>query len=60
MTFIVPASEYTMIENIETGIKVADPTSYHWIEQNPASLENILLAIPSCMNNSSGIINMLS
>jgi len=59
MTFLVPAGEYSMVENPQTGLMVADPTSFHRIEQNPVSLENVLLAIPIGMNNSASIINML-
>ena len=59
MTFVVPAGEYIMIENPQTGLMVADPTSYHRIEQNPVSIEHVLLAIPIGMNNSASIINML-
>lgn len=59
MTFVVPAGEYNMIENPQSGLKVADPTSYHRIEQSPVSIENVLLAIPTGMDRSASIINML-
>jgi uncharacterized ion transporter superfamily protein YfcC len=59
MTYVVPAGEYSMVENPQTGLLVADPTSYHQIEQSPVSLGNVLLAIPIGMNKSAGVINML-
>lgn len=59
LTYVVPAGEYDMITNPETGLTVADPNSYHRIEQSPVTLENVLLAIPMGMNKSAGVINML-
>lgn len=59
MTYLVPAGEYNMVENTQTGIVVADPNSYHRTEQNPVTLENVLLAIPIGLDRSSGVINML-
>ena len=59
LTYIVPAGEYNMVTNPDTGLTVADPNSYHRIEQSPVSLEQILLAIPMGLNRSAGVINML-
>ncbi len=59
LTFIVPAGQYTMVESETTNMMVADPTSFHYVEQTPVSLEKVLLAIPTGMNKSAGIINML-
>lgn len=59
LTFIVPAGTYTMVENPETGLMVADPTTYTRVEQTPVSIEDFMLAIPIGMNNSASIINML-
>ena len=59
LTYIVPAGEYNMVTNPDTSLTVADPNSYHRIEQSPVSLEQILLAIPMGLNRSAGVINML-
>lgn len=45
-TYILPTGEFTRYENPVTGIEMADPTSYHRVENNPVSLWGVLKAIP--------------
>ncbi len=46
LTYIVPAGEYTRVEDAETGRVLVDPNSYHRTEQNPATIMSVFKAIP--------------
>lgn len=59
LTFVIPAGEFNRINNPETGLTLADPTSYHQVQQNPVSIEQMLLAIPIGMNKSASLINLI-
>lgn len=58
-TYILPTGEFTRYENPVTGIEMADPTSYHRVENNPVSLWGVLKAIPIGLNDSAEIMNFL-
>ena len=55
MTHIIPAGEYTRIEN-SSGINVVDPTSFHYVEQNGASIMDVFKAVPEGMSAVSGLL----
>lgn len=46
-TWIVPAGEFDMIMNETAGRNVADPTSFHYVEQQPQDFLDMLMAIPT-------------
>ncbi|MDD2494987.1 MAG: TIGR00366 family protein [Tissierellia bacterium] len=59
MTYLIPAGQYDMIKNEELGTSVAEPNSFHYVEQNPSTLMDFLLAIPKGLNKSASIINLI-
>jgi uncharacterized ion transporter superfamily protein YfcC len=56
LTYIVPAGQYSMVQDQATGRDAIDPTSFQFVEQNPVGIKDFLLAIPTGMNNSASII----
>lgn len=59
LTYIIPAGEYDMIENVATGRTVVDPTTFHNVAQNPVSLMTVLLAFPKGLSSAQGTIFMV-
>lgn len=55
MTWILPAGEYDRYENAQ-GKLVVDPTSYHHIEKNPATIGDVLLAVPKGLQEAAGLV----
>ncbi|MDU3212366.1 MAG: Na+/H+ antiporter NhaC family protein [Anaerococcus hydrogenalis] len=41
LTYIVPAGEFSMIEDVKTGVSMIDPNSFHYIERTPVSFLDI-------------------
>lgn len=56
LTYIVPAGQYEMVEDPNTGRQVVDPDSFHYVDKNPVSLFNIFKSIPKGMSAASNII----
>ncbi|MBQ8089107.1 MAG: YfcC family protein [Pyramidobacter sp.] len=42
LTYIIPAGVYEMVKDPNTGRKIIDPNSFHYVEQNGISLLNFL------------------
>ena len=57
LTYFVPAGVYDMIE--VNGKSVVDPNSFHYVEQSPVSLWEMILAIPQGLVKQAGIIFMI-
>lgn len=55
LTWILPAGEYTRVEN-EAGKIVVDPTTYHIIERTPATLADVLISIPTGLTEAAGLV----
>jgi len=55
-TYIIPAGEYTRIQDPATGKMVLDPASFHLVKQAPISFFNFFKAIPNGMSAASKII----
>ena len=49
LTHIIPAGEYTRVEDPNTGRTVVDPNSFTRVEGNPVNLFGVLTAIPRGM-----------
>lgn len=58
LTWVVPAGEFDRVVD-ETGRKLIQPGTYHAVEQSPASLFDIFLAIPKGLQGSANIIFMI-
>jgi len=56
LTYVIPAGQFDRVEDVNTGRMLADPSSFHYIEQNPASIFNVFKAIPQGMVDSAKII----
>ena len=54
LTYIVPAGTYDFVE--VGGQSVIDPDSFHYIDQTPVSLWNMLLSIPQGMVKQANLI----
>lgn len=59
LTYILPAGEYTRVVDPITQVEVADPNSFHHVDNSPVSPWGILKAIPQGLNESAEIINFL-
>lgn len=46
LTFIIPAGVYDRVKDAATNRTIVDPTSYHRIDQQPATIMSIFKAIP--------------
>lgn len=57
LTYIVPAGQYDMIES--NGAKVIDPNSFHYVENKPITLFEMIKAIPQGLNQRSNLIFMV-
>lgn len=55
LTYIIPAGQYDMV-TLETGQTVVNPTSFNFIERTPASLMQLILAIPRGLVGTAGLI----
>lgn len=58
-SYIVPAGVFDRVPDPNTGRSVVDPTSFHAVEQNPASPFDVFLAIPLGIQGASDIIAFL-
>jgi uncharacterized ion transporter superfamily protein YfcC len=54
VTWLVPAGEYARRE--EDGRRLVDPTSFHFVEANPAGAEEVLLAWPRGLEATAAIV----
>ena len=59
LTHILPAGEYERVVDPVTQVEVADPSTYHRVEQSPVSIWGVLQSIPRGLNESAEIINFL-
>ncbi len=57
-TYLVPAGQFSRI-TLDTGREVIDPSSFEYIENNPASIFDIFKAIPMGMNRAVDVIFMV-
>lgn len=57
LTYVIPAGQYDRIE--VAGRSVVDPSSYHIVPSNRATLFDIFVAIPSGMKAVASIANMV-
>lgn len=56
LTYIIPAGQFDRYQDPGTGRELADPDSFHYVEQNAASLFDMIRAIPEGMVDSAKII----
>ncbi len=49
LTYLIPAGEYTRVEDPKTGRTIVDPNSFTTVEKSPVGLFKILTAIPRGM-----------
>jgi uncharacterized ion transporter superfamily protein YfcC len=59
LTYILPAGEYTRIQDPNTGRMIVDATSYHSVENSPISGWGLLQAIPKGLNEAAYVMNFL-
>ena len=57
LSYIIPAGTYDQME--VNGRKVIDPDSFHYIEQTPVSLWDVVLSIPQGLVKQAGIMFMI-
>lgn len=57
LTYIIPAGSYDRVE--EAGRQVVDPATFHYVEQNPASIFDIFKSIPEGMTSVAYIANFV-
>lgn len=57
LTYIIPAGEYARVE--VDGRMVVDPSSFHWVDSNPASLFDIFRVVPAGMKAVAYIANFV-
>lgn len=55
-TYIVPAGQFELVKDPNTGRMLADPNSFHYVDKNPASVFDMFRAIPLGMVDSAKII----
>lgn len=55
-TYFVPAGQYDKIQDAATGRMIADPSTYHNVEQNPVSLFKLFMSVPLGMQQAGSII----
>lgn len=58
LTYIIPAGVYDMVE--VNGKNVVDPASFHYVDQTPVGLWDMVLAIPQGMVKQAGLIFMIT
>lgn len=56
LTWIIPAGEYTRIEDIATGKKLIDPSSFHYVEGTPVNPLKIMDYVVKGFSNSIELI----
>lgn len=56
LTYIIPAGVFDRVIDPNTGKTVVDPTTFKYVERNPATLFNILKSIPLGMKEAASII----
>lgn len=59
LTYVVPAGEYDIVVDPNTGRELVDASSYHGVENNPVSLWGVLKSIPQGMDEAASVINFL-
>ncbi|GAA0735919.1 YfcC family protein [Clostridium oceanicum] len=55
-TYIVPAGQYNMIKDPNTGKSMIDASSFSFMERTPVSIGDFLLSIPKGMNAGAAVI----
>ncbi|MCC8178637.1 MAG: TIGR00366 family protein [Cloacibacillus sp.] len=58
MTYLIPAGEYARIKN-SLGITVVDPSSCHYVEQNPAGIMGVFSAVPEGLKSTATLVFFL-
>lgn len=58
-SYLVPAGMFDRVEDLNTGRQVVDPTTFHYVDQNPIGIFELFLAIPAGMQQSASIIFFL-
>jgi uncharacterized ion transporter superfamily protein YfcC len=56
LTYIIPAGEFTRVEDPTTGRMVVDPASFHAVEQNPTHFFDLFKSIPKGMKAAQSIV----
>ncbi|MTI68254.1 MAG: putative basic amino acid antiporter YfcC [Firmicutes bacterium] len=56
LTYIIPAGEFTRLEDPKTGKTVVDPASFHSVEQNPTGVFDLFQSIPKGMKDAASIV----
>ncbi len=56
LTYIVPAGQYDMIKDPNSGRLMVDSNSFHYVAQNPTSFFDLFRAIPKGMISGASII----
>lgn len=59
LTYIVPAGEFDMVEDPESGTEVIDADSYERVEQTPVPFTDIFTSIPKGMGEAGWIIFLI-
>lgn len=58
MTYLIPAGEYARIKN-SLGITVVDPSSFHYVEQNPTGIMGVFSAVPEGLKSTATLVFFL-
>ena len=55
LTYVVPAGEYTRIQDEATGRTIVDPSGFHNVENSPVNIFGVFKSIPKGMNGAANI-----
>lgn len=58
-TFVVPAGVFERVEDVATGRMVVDPTTFHYVAQNPVKLFDLFKSLTLGLQNASDVIFFL-
>lgn len=56
LTYVIPAGQFDRVQDPNTERTVVDPDSFHYVEQNPVKIFDIIKAIPKGMEDAAQII----
>lgn len=56
LTYVIPAGQFDRVEDANTGRMLADPDSFHYVDNTPATIFSVFKAVPQGMADSAKII----
>ncbi len=59
LTYVVPAGQFEMVENAESGKMMVDATTYHHVDNTPVTPFRMFVAIPEGFINGASIIFLI-